>query len=658
MQNWSPSWRAMFVLQLVDAPFIPVVVFGWAALLSVELHAVLIPGLIISVVRALVTMVYLRGLLRPVDEWQASARGDDETRLLAANEALARTPIRIAYFYGGGWALSYVVATAWVWFALAARAPIGVGEVWSASFLIVASFFGSVTLAFAIVSVVITEDRAEVSRAFSERGIAAPVRPLSLAKQLVFFLHCFVITSAALIGATGWSNNVVFDRYQSTSDLGSALTHDITRVAAGFAPNDAKIVEAGALPPLGETAAIDPLPKLDYRFTIDRRGGRASAAQELPDGRWLLVEGSIEKNDDLYGTKLTLFTLVILFWAPATIVLTVRSLIDPLRDLEAAMRRLIEVGDIRGAEHLPVCRGDEIGTLTRCFNELVGEFRALAEVAHVVAQGDLSVEIEQRGELHDAFRVMVDHLHGMVMRIRETAVDVETMSARIHAAAQAQEGAAAKSSRSMSEASDRVDTLAAAAEHITTVADGVLDNARQALTTADAMVERINQLTIEATGIGDLLDVIREIADRSDLLALNGSLEATRAGESGRGFALVATEMRRLAERVTATVADVRERVADIKSSGSSTVVATQESRKLANATATAAREISVVTRRQRDETEHASGAMHTMAEFVTEASMMSSQTRAAAESLRQRVEELNRHTRRFTTRETSPRGL
>ena len=159
-------------------------------------------------------------------------------------------------------------------------------------------------------------------------------------------------------------------------------------------------------------------------------------------------------------------------------------------------------------------------------------------------------------------------------------------SSEIYAAAQEQESAAARSSNSVNEMSATVESLAESAERITATANGVLDNAEQTLATADTMTSRIGELTAQANGVGDLLEVIREVANRSDLLALNGSLEATRAGEAGRGFALVAAEMRRLAERVTGTVTDVRGRVADIKASGSSTVMATEQSRKLAHDTA------------------------------------------------------------------------
>jgi methyl-accepting chemotaxis protein len=180
----------------------------------------------------------------------------------------------------------------------------------------------------------------------------------------------------------------------------------------------------------------------------------------------------------------------------------------------------------------------------------------------------------------------------------------------------------------------------------------VLDNAEQALSTTDAMIEKINLLTAQAGHVRELLELIHEVADRSDLLALNGALEAVRAGEAGRGFALVASEMRRLAERVTGTVDDVRERLADIEAAGASTVQATTNSRRLADSTATAARKISTVTHRQSEETEQVSHKVFEVAEGMIASVEATKQTLSAADGLRMQAAELERLTRQFTLRQ------
>ena len=177
---------------------------------------------------------------------------------------------------------------------------------------------------------------------------------------------------------------------------------------------------------------------------------------------------------------------------------------------------------------------------------------------------------------------------------------------------------------------------------------GVFSNAERALENTDVMVKRIGELSSHAGRIGEILEVIRDIADRSDLLALNGSLEASRAGEGGRGFALVAGEMRRLAERVTASVGDVKKLVSDIRDSGSSTVMATEESKKLAEGTTEAARQITFVTRQQRSGTEQVSHSVKDVAEIIMQAACATSQTRESAEGLKLQADRLADLVRRF----------
>src|SRR5262249_58166073 len=134
----------------------------------------------------------------------------------------------------------------------------------------------------------------------------------------------------------------------------------------------------------------------------------------------------------------------------------------------------------------------------------------------------------------------------------------------IQAGTREQERAASQQSDEIREVSIAIARLADSAGDISMAAGEVLGNAEQTRKRADEVVDEIAELGRHITRVSELLELIREVADRSDLLALNGSLEATRAGEAGRGFALVANEMRRLAERVTGTVADVRSTVAAI----------------------------------------------------------------------------------------------
>jgi len=149
--------------------------------------------------------------------------------------------------------------------------------------------------------------------------------------------------------------------------------------------------------------------------------------------------------------------------------------------------------------------------------------------------------------------------------------------------------------------------------------------------------------------------VIREIAERSDLLALNASLESARAGEAGRPFALIAAEMRRLAERVTGSVTDVRAMVADIRTSSQAAGVATESGRKLVDGTTESARLITRVTQQQQTATEQVLQSMRHIGAVLAESAAATQQTRTSAGILKIEAERLNTLVAKFATEGEAP---
>lgn len=125
-----------------------------------------------------------------------------------------------------------------------------------------------------------------------------------------------------------------------------------------------------------------------------------------------------------------------------------------------------------------------------------------------------------------------------------------------------------------------------------------------------------------------------QVADRTDLLALNAALEGTKAGEAGRGFTLVAAEMRRLAESVMESVAGIRRLMNDIRAASHSAVAAGQEGIALSEETTRSARDIALVTQQQRKATEQVGRSMDNMAATVSEATASTRQTASTAQDL------------------------
>jgi methyl-accepting chemotaxis protein len=342
------------------------------------------------------------------------------------------------------------------------------------------------------------------------------------------------------------------------------------------------------------------------------------------------------------------FALTVGAWAPICAMALSRAVSQPIEALAASAREVVEEGNQTSMGVLPVIRRDEVGMLTERFNDLLDMMRDLSRGADLIARGNLDVNLDRPGELPDAFRRMATSLQEVVRQIRQTSVDLAAAATEILAASQEQEAAATSQSSAMTEISHTMESLSRSAAHVSESVSGVLANAEQTLVTTDSMVQRIDSLSTHTGRISELLDTIRDIADKSDLLALNGSLEASRAGEGGQGFALVAAEMRRLAVRVTASTEDVKKLVVDIREASTATIMATEESRRLARETTEAARQITLVSQQQRTGTEQVSQSVREVAGVVTQAAAATSETRTSAQGLKRQADELSKLVKRF----------
>lgn len=645
MADTPASWRALLRFLLLELPFVPLLAIGWSWLASIELDAVLVSLVVANLLRWLALVVQLSIMLRPLEHWQELE--PQHLRDLAAE--LARFPRRLAIGHTSGWLCLYIglSANVWIW---RTDIPLGAPDLVAVAFFVTALGLGAIVFAYALGNMVITEPRAAIAGVLLERGLPLPLAQASLLPRVNAILINYVMTALLAIAACGWSNLAEFNRRDTISRLGMMALHDRHRVEQGLAPRHARMLETAAL---ADSTSLVPSESFadELHAVLDRRLGRAQVEVALDDGRWLLVEGELSSTGVL-GRLLMVIGLAVALWGTITSVIITRALIQPLVGLEATMRRLVDIGDIHRQGPLWVVRNDEIGVLTRCYNDLVRHFRSLAEAAREVARGQLNVTLTQRGDLHDAFRGMVEQLATIVQELRSTAVELASTTTQLDASTREQDRAAQRSSASVGEVRSTVVSLASSAANIAGMADDVRANAERSLATTEVVSHRIGELSAQTERINRLLEFIREIADRSDLLALNGALEATRAGEAGKGFALVSEEMRRLAERVTHTVADVHGLVREIELASVAAVAATTDSRALAQATAAAAQQIVTLTRRQSEDTTRAAAIADTMAELAVANSSATAQTRRATTSLHGRVELLQQVLARFEVRE------
>jgi methyl-accepting chemotaxis protein len=232
-------------------------------------------------------------------------------------------------------------------------------------------------------------------------------------------------------------------------------------------------------------------------------------------------------------------------------------------------------------------------------------------------------------------------LRGVIRTLADVTKFVSASSGEILAVAQQTEANASDEAAFIGQTRQAMQSLLALAKDISEGAQAVLEQSERSAQASAAIAERINHLNAQALKITDVSDTIRSIADKSDILALNASLEGSRAGEAGRSFALVGLEMRRLAETVTGAVRQIKGLASEIRELSESAVLATEDGLKVASQTTETSKRISFITNQQRMSTEQVTEAMDQVQQFAKQALTGAREARTTAAALVKTVEEL-----------------
>jgi methyl-accepting chemotaxis protein len=220
-----------------------------------------------------------------------------------------------------------------------------------------------------------------------------------------------------------------------------------------------------------------------------------------------------------------------------------------------------------------------------------------------------------------------------------------------------QETTGAQQAANIEETRGTMEVMLASAQQIAENSSAVLGNAERTVAGNRVVAQRIRELNTHAEKVAEILAVIMQVADRTDLLALNAALEGTKAGEAGRGFTLVAAEMRRLAESVMESVEGIRRLMNDMRIASHASVQAGQEGIALSEETSCSARDIVLVTQQQRKATEQVGHSMDDMAGTVSQAMSSTRLTAVTASDLVKAALRLDELVGNSQMRETTPSG-
>ncbi len=274
-------------------------------------------------------------------------------------------------------------------------------------------------------------------------------------------------------------------------------------------------------------------------------------------------------------------------------------------------------------------------------NAYVDEVDRVMAHARRIAKGDLGGAVEGDTEVSETIRAMLEGLRTMVTRTREAATALSSSAQEIAAMARQQEQGAVEQASAVTQVHKTLARLLEGSSHAAQSTEEVFRNVELTQRTSEVVAQRAAALSAHTRRIAALLEVIKSIANKSEILALNAALEGARAGEAGRGFSLVASQMQRLAESVMDSVRDVRALVEDIEAATSATVAATDESTQLSAKATTAARHISVTLQQQRGSTEQVAAAMHDIQQVTAQVSAGSTQSLSATRDLTRLADEL-----------------
>ena len=266
---------------------------------------------------------------------------------------------------------------------------------------------------------------------------------------------------------------------------------------------------------------------------------------------------------------------------------------DAIGELGAGLQRMID-----SLRRLMEERQEAVQDLQRRVDAMLAVVRRAAE-------GDLTGRLEVEGddavaELGRAIQKMVDSLGLLVEQVQRSGIQVTSSATEIAATAKQQEATAAEQAATVNEiVATTTEISATARELVNTMEDvarvseatGEAASAGQAgleqmgqtmqriVEATQAIASKLEVLSEKAANIGTVVTTITKVADQTNLLSLNAAIEAEKAGEYGQGFAVVATEIRRLADQTAVATWDIEQMVKEMQSAVSAGVMSVEKFR-------------------------------------------------------------------------------
>ncbi|WP_218763595.1 methyl-accepting chemotaxis protein [Vibrio parahaemolyticus] len=242
--------------------------------------------------------------------------------------------------------------------------------------------------------------------------------------------------------------------------------------------------------------------------------------------------------------------IVVILAALGMVFLLLRTVLKPLNDIKDAMAQIAS-GDGDLSQRIQINTQDEISQLAKAFNEFVSKIQAT--VSQVI-------------DSSNTLRQEMANLSSLTATIADSTVSQQRDSEAVAAAVHEMQVTSRNVSESANEAAVASQTANDELSNTNVILEQTVGSIRDLVGEIESASHVINTLDNDVSDIASVLDVIRGIAEQTNLLALNAAIEAARAGEQGRGFAVVADEVRSLASRTQQSTGEIQAMIEKLQS--------------------------------------------------------------------------------------------
>ncbi|MBV9455961.1 MAG: cache domain-containing protein [Bradyrhizobium sp.] len=428
-------------------------------------------------------------------------------------------------------------------------------------------------------------------------------------------------------------------------------------------------------------AATTHAPLEGFSVFIGRRPG--SAVNDAPKlflsafdkhWDWVITTGLfVDDVDALFFSRATWAASAVFAGLVLSLILTLMLGRSITRPLNRTVNALEELGADRFDADVPDDKSQtEIGRLSRAFLHFRDKLKETEALRARQLDAERQVEIDRRNtmtkvadEFDAAVGSVVESLFAEVKRTADTVGELSRSAQASAAGTERVDGAA-------SSVSENIQTVAAAAQELSASINEIgrqihmtRDIAQQTRNISTQTEARVAALSDSVEAIGSIIEIINSIAEQTNLLALNATIEAARAGEAGRGFSVVASEVKALASQTTKATEDIRKNIEAVRDATLAAVDAVREISKSINGLDESAGTIAAAVEEQNAATSEISRNTTLTAEqtrsitqAITEVSKSVSGTNQAAHHveeystlMRGRFEEMRREVKAFVSR-------